>query len=221
MLPSGALAYPLSQTFNRAKSGRSHSLLAWYHQLRGRIGQGEGDAAGWVRYGERFERVGRIDWARPCYLAAARISGDAAWVAKANGLEAKATQEAAAAARLQQGQQAIAAWEDEGERLLSDRGARTDTGCMTLTALDFLVRDLYGKAPVSAELRARHHGAERALGAFVGRVLCRQFRAQWLPDANLPPEQWSVGWDAGERAEPFAMLAARIERDVEIGRAHV
>ena len=211
VFPSGMKIYPLSRVYNRAKSGGAQSLFAWYAFTRASLGKDEGEMSGWVRYGERFEKLGRIDWATRFYHAAARISRDASWIDKAKALKAQTEKAAADAARLEQARQTLASWEAEGARLLSDRGARTDTGCMTLTIVDFLVRELYGNGPVNPALRAAKQPVEQALGAFVGGVLCRQFRAQWQADASLPPEQWSVGWDAGERAQPFAMLAARIE----------
>ena len=212
VLPSGVRAYPLSQIYNRAKSGNVQSVRAWFERLRALLNAGEGDVAGWARYAERFAKLGRTDWAGQFYLAAARISRDHSWIDKANALEGDARKAAAQAAQLDEARQAIVSWEAEGEKLLAACGARVDTGCMTLTAVDFLVKEVYGKTNPGEEVRARNRSVERALGAFVGRVLCRRFRAQWQADAGLPAGQWSVAWDAGERAQPFAMIAARIER---------
>lgn len=211
VLPSGEQIHPLVQVYHRAKSGGSQSLVGWYARLRAKNRVDEGDLAGWIRYAEGFARIGRADWAERFYNEAARVSGDPAWTARARTLSVEAHRAVAIAARIQQARDAIAAWEREGERQLAACGARTDTGCMTLTAVDFLVRDLFGSRMAPDTLGEDQRAVMHGLGAFVGRVLCRRFNAQWCPDGDLPPERWQVGWDAGERASPFAMLTARIE----------
>ena len=217
VLPDGSEVFPISKAYRRLKDGGEDRLKPLYLHLRSpRSGTAPGEVDGWIRQARHFERVGRPDLAARFCERALALSPAAEKRAEIEGLRAAwaaATRTAADEDRgraVAETRAKLAAMADEGRRALADFGVRVEHGALTLFGLDSLLDEVFGRVPVAPA--KRQPPLERALGAFVGELLCARYGGRWMDETVGPIERSRVAWPSGLASCPFEVLDRRLGR---------
>lgn len=219
VIPQGAQVFPVNRAFNRVAKGEAENFEILFEQLRAHTGRlpDPSEADGWLRQARFFEARDRKDIAARFLLQALALRADAA-------TKAEVEQSLAAAAEVPGAAPAEAPFPEElqaaisaGEWLLKERGFRTDTGAMTLTAVDVLINSLFGRKPVDAADLQKHPEAPLRLAAFVGDIFVRRFRGRWTaPPPGSPLTAWRLTWPSGISVDPFAIIQRRLQKGDEV-----
>lgn len=223
VLASGHEIFAVGKVYKRLKNGgedRLEPLYLWARQQLGRA-PSPAEAEGWLRQARHFERAGRPDLVERFCARALACSPAAATRAAAETLRAKALDtdraqaEAAQAAAAAETRARIAALAEEGRAALAARGVRVDLRALTIYGLDVLLDETFGREAVADA--QRKPSLERALGAFLGELLCARYRGQWREQTPEALFRSQVVWPSGLATCPFELVSRRLTRGAEDG----
>ena len=225
-MKGGHQVFAIAKVYRRLKNGAEDRLEPLYLLVRDQLGTAPTPAEvdGWVRQARHFDGVARPDLAGRFYERAVALSP--AKRAEIEGLRAAAVTAARAAEAEEKGRAAaearatLASLAEEGRRALAGFGVRVEHGALTLFGLDTFLDETLGRRPVpEAE---RRPDLERALGAFLGELLCARYRGQWReqPKEALARSQvvWPSGLATGPVRDPHEARGAGRSGDPRAGR---
>jgi tetratricopeptide (TPR) repeat protein len=218
VLAGGHQVFAIGKVYKRLKNGVEDRLEPLYLYLRNQAGDrtSPAEAEGWLRQALHFKAVGRPDLVlRFCErgLACAPEPATRAAIEELRGGAASASRAEAEEERrrgLAESRATLAELAGEGRRRLEEFGVRVDHAALTLFGLDTFVDATIGKGPV-AEAR-RDASLERALGCFLGELLCARFRGQWREQPRDALAHSQVVWPSGLASCPFEILSRRLAK---------
>jgi tetratricopeptide (TPR) repeat protein len=218
VLAGGHQVFAIGKVYKRLKNGVEDRLEPLYLYLRNQAGDltSPAEAEGWLRQARHFKAVGRPDLVlRFCErgLACTPEPATRAAIEELRGGAASASRAEAEEERrrgLAESRAALAELAGEGRRRLGEFGVRVEHGALTVFGLDTFVDETIGKGPV-AEAK-RDAAVERALGAFLGELLCARFRGQWREQPRDALARSQVVWPSGLASCPFEILSRRLAK---------